>query len=226
MGISSRGSPSFVVLEDDFRSMLLSGSVSISFDAALPITKSRFVNLSRLDTDAALDWIGNGVISDSDGATSSSAARNILEESIQQYKVMDRFDVDQSRWLGKSGCRWDFTENRKSLACSVIIGSAPWWISHCLTNDVSKNKFIIKVRVTFLSTRDDPRSKSNRIIASLMQQEDDVPFWTNASQSQKTSAHVYKSWRRWGRESYVLVVKGSDFDPIFFLSVCLHVTLR
>ena len=97
MGINSRGSPSFVVLDDDLRSVLLSSSVSVSFDAALPITKSRFVNPSLLDTDAALDWIGNGVISDSDGATSSSAARNILEESIQQYKVMDRFDVDQSR---------------------------------------------------------------------------------------------------------------------------------
>ena len=45
--------------------------------------------------------IGSGAISDSDGATSSSAARNILEESIQQ-KVMDRFDAIQIRRLGKS----------------------------------------------------------------------------------------------------------------------------
>ena len=75
----------------------------MSFDAALETTtdNSRFANPFPLDAETAPCLIGSGVISDSDGATSSSAARNILEESIQQ-KVMDRFDAIQIRRLGKS----------------------------------------------------------------------------------------------------------------------------
>ena len=85
----------------------------MSFDAALETTTdSRFVNPSPLDPDAAPNLIGNGVISDSDGATSSSAARNILEESIQEYKVIHRFNAIQIRQLRKCGTRQvkDLTE--------------------------------------------------------------------------------------------------------------------
>ena len=95
MGINSLGRASSLETTPSFRRTVSSFS---PVDALPPATEvSRVVTLvvhGALDVTLVAvvmpNWIGKGVINDTDGAT-SKAARNVLDKSIQRYDGMDAY---------------------------------------------------------------------------------------------------------------------------------------